>query len=360
MVITELEDAMTATDWIAQLILGGLRRRMTTVVMTMHRLGNGRAFTRLATSGIRLVYILAFVFIATATQAADRTFSIPFADLQAWSNSITISLENVTILGRSGVHPVADDCEMHFGARVEGYDGTPPGWVLEPMNVCVELFPGKKKYMKSDWLTFGDSIVNKKVTAIGVPRIWPEHLVGGNETSNPNHAVELHPLTKLVVGQRSFDFSKQVFAPDGFSGGLSEATALKLLDPDETEVTVTRSGDNVEIDLDAGRIGNFTTLSVTLLGDNIDERPDGYRLGGRVAVAKGKSATVAIVAAAGSAAFTLVKEFKSSGRATIRVDDALVLFSLNPKALVEAARNDARDVKVENPIQLILYGVNNK
>jgi hypothetical protein len=248
---------------------------------------------------------------------------------------------------------------VHFGARVEAFSGDPPGWVLEPMNVCIEPFPGKTKRIKNDWLAFARSLVNKKVTAIGVPRIWPEHLVGGNETSNPNHAVELHPLTKIVIGRRSVDFSKLVYAPDGFNGGLSEATAMKILDPDQTEVTVNRSGDDVEINLQAGRIGNFTTLSLTLSADGIEEHEDGYRLNGAVPVTKGQSHPVTVVAPTGSAAYKVISQFKSSGCASVSVDDALVLLSLNPKALVEAVRGGANDAKVDNPIQFILYGVQN-
>jgi hypothetical protein len=309
---------------------------------------------RLTLLAIRASCLVGFALMATASQAKD--FSVPFAALQAWSNSITISLENVTIKGHSGVHRIKSDCEMHFGASVKGFEGDPPGWVLEPMNVCIEPFPGKKKRSDSDWLDFGDSLVGKSVTAIGVPRLWPEHLVGRSEPSNPNHAAELHPLTKLIVGKRTFDFSKLVYAPEGFDGGLSEATALKLLDPEQTEVTVARSGEDVEISLDAGRIGNFTTLTVTLLKDGLEELSDGYRVNGTVPLAKGKSQSVSVVAPAGTAGYTLVQEFRSSGRDKVRVNNALVLFSLSPKALIAAAQNGAGDVTVNNPIQFILYG----
>jgi hypothetical protein len=327
--------------------------------MAMHWLDRCGSSNELTSVTTRLVVAAASSLLAETGQAADRTFSIPFGELETWSKSITVSLETVTILGHSGVHPVQNDCEMHFGARVEAFSGDPPGWVLEPMNVCIEPFPGKTKRTKSDWLAFARSLVNKKVTAIGVPRIWQEHLVGGNETSNPNHAVELHPLTKIVIGRRSVDFSKLVYAPDGFNGGLSEATAMKILDPDQTEVTVNRSGNDVEINLQAGRIGKFTTLSLTLSADGIEEHEDGYRLNGAVPVTKGRSHPVTVIAPTGSAAYKVISQFKSSGRASVSVHDALVLFSLNLKALVEAVRGGANDAKVDNPIQFILYGVQN-
>ena len=41
----------------------------------------------------------------------------------------------------SNVHPLEDDCEMHFGAHSDAFQGDPDGLVLEPMNVCVQPFP---------------------------------------------------------------------------------------------------------------------------------------------------------------------------------------------------------------------------
>jgi len=206
--------------------------------------------------------LLASVALANAALAVDRNFSVPIDDLKKWSDAIVIQLRGVTVKGASGVHGVKSDCEMHFGATVDGYKGDPDGWVLEPMNVCVEPFKHGGAYSKKEWLDFARSLRNKRVTAYGVPRIWPEHLIGGKWPSNPNHAMELHPLTKLSVQGKTHDFTSFIYAPDGFPGGLSDATAYKILD--ELEVHVTEQGGEVEIEFDAGRIGNFASLAVRL------------------------------------------------------------------------------------------------
>jgi hypothetical protein len=71
----------------------------------------------------------ALIFLcATSAYCADRSFSLPFADLGVWAKTIVIQLDNVTIQGHSGVHKVESNCEMHFGASVKDYVGDPAGW----------------------------------------------------------------------------------------------------------------------------------------------------------------------------------------------------------------------------------------
>jgi len=52
-----------------------------------------------------------------------------------------------------------------------------------------------------------------------------------------------------------------------------------------------------------------------------------------------------------------IGRFRTGARNTLRLE-ALVLFSLSPEALLEAARRSTGErVEVEGPIQLIVYGV---
>ena len=62
-----------------------------------------------------------------------------------------MSLNNVQIEGHSKVHNIDDDCEMHFGAHTPAFQGDPDGLVLEPMNVCVQPFPGQSEQRDADW-----------------------------------------------------------------------------------------------------------------------------------------------------------------------------------------------------------------
>src|SRR2546425_138087 len=152
--------------------------------------------------------IIAVLSVSVAVAQGDRVFSIPLDHLKTWSEKVTVSL-NVEITGNSKVHKVEADCEMHFGAKAPVYNGDPPGWVLEPMNLCIIAFPGKSTQSNKDWEDFGKSLKGAKVRAEGVPRIWPEHLVGGGD-SNPSHALELHPLTKLQRGNQVYDFTSYI------------------------------------------------------------------------------------------------------------------------------------------------------
>jgi hypothetical protein len=132
---------------------------------------------------------------------------------------------------------------MHFGALTGAFQGSPDGLVLEPMNVCVQPFPGKTEQKDADWNTFGDQTVGASVSATGVPRIWPEHLEGGS-LSNPDHAVELHPLVAVNLGGKTFDFTSNVFAGE-YRGGVGEETALATAQ--HTNVSVTRNAGSVDI-----------------------------------------------------------------------------------------------------------------
>jgi hypothetical protein len=59
----------------------------------------------------------------------------------------------------------------------------------------------------------------------------------------------------------------------------------------------------------------------------------------------------------GTAVDEQIKKFKERKRKNIRFE-ALVLFSLNPQALLLASEKSAgKKVVVENPIQLIVYGI---
>src|SRR5262245_40499062 len=197
---------------------------------------------------------------AKVSKAKPKEFSIPVSNLRDWAASVVVTIDGVQILGRSNVHTVTADCELHFGARSPNFQGEPDGLVLEPMNACVQPFPGQSEQKNSDWTKFGDQIKGQNVTASGVPRIWPEHLAGGGD-SNPDHAVELHPLTSVVFGGQTFDFAANVFAGE-FEGGVKGPTAFSILK--QTAVSVTTNDDSADISFRSGSIGNFTVLDIVI------------------------------------------------------------------------------------------------
>jgi hypothetical protein len=300
--------------------------------------------------------VVALLLSLTSLSAEVRKFSISKTALEQWAGRVTAEMDAVTIGGNSNVHPVASDCEIHFGAHSSNFVGSPSGMVLEPMNACEAPFPGKTKFVKNDWVSFAKSLKGKTVKIGGVPRIWPEHLgdpgdPNGGPLSNPNHAVEFHPLTKITIGSKTNDFSKTIYAPGGFSGGVSASTAEKILS--DTDIQVSESGGMVEVAFDSGRIGNFTTFDIRIRRSDVEEVPGGHRLKGRVILTKSKAPTVSIVTVKGSKIDDHIAEFRNSSRTRMEVE-GLVLFSLDPGALLDKV--NAGGGQVDDPIQLILYG----
>jgi hypothetical protein len=291
---------------------------------------------------------------ARATSGARaKEFSVPITNLRAWADKVVVSLSNVQIEGNSKVHKIADDCELHFGAHTSGFQGDPDGLVLEPMNVCVQPFPGKSEQNDNDWIAFATRLKGTTVTASGVPRIWPEHLSGGGD-SNPDHAVEIHPLTTLVSGGTTFDFAPNIFAGE-YKGGVAEESALAIVE--RTAVTVSRNGTSADIAFRGGRIGNFTLLEIEI--DRASITGDGagsFRMNADVALDNGTVVPVRVVTIAGTPMNATIAKARTGSRARIDLE-ALVLFSLSPEALLEAAnKSTGAAVNVDRAIQLILYG----
>jgi len=174
---------------------------------------------------MRFKLCLVTAFLVASAVAKTFQFTVPLSDLQEWAG-VVLTTRAAQVTGHSGVHLAVKDCEMHFGGTVTDYAGTPDGWVFEPMNVCVEPFFGKSKQTNKDWTAYGDDVLNnqKGLSLTGVPRIWPEHLTGPVEDSNPNHALELHPLIRLERdADEARDFASFVHATEALAG-ISETT----------------------------------------------------------------------------------------------------------------------------------------
>jgi hypothetical protein len=290
--------------------------------------------------------------------APPKEFSVPMKNLIDWSKTVVMTMDSVNIEGHSNVHPLASDCELHFGGHSSNFQGDPNGMVLEPMNVCVAPFPGQTQNNKADWINFSNQITGTVVSVSGVPRIWPEHLDGGNEPSNPNHAVEIHPLTLVKAGGQSFDFAPNIFAGD-YEGGVKEPTAVNIAE--NTSVSVSRVGDSADISFKAGTIGNFTVVDIVIDRDSIASDGAGsFRMNGEVLIDDETSAPVRVVTVKGSQINTDIEKLKAKKKKNISMQ-ALVLFSLSPAALLDAAnQSNGSPVPVETPIQLILYGTPNE
>src|ERR1700752_211757 len=291
---------------------------------------------------------------AKALQTTPKEFTIPVSDLQKWAASVLITLDDVKIEGNSAVHKEDADCEIHFGAHSPSFKGDPDGLVLEPMNACSLPFPGQTEQNNSDYLNFAKRIKGANVKVTGVPRIWPEHLHGGG-ASNPDHAVELHPLTVVEESDGTkTDFSANLSAGE-FRGGVSSPTAQAIVK--QTRITVTRNGNNAQIDFFGGRIGNFTVLEVNVDPKSIAADSQGsFRMNGQVVLEDGEMIPVSMVTVKDSPFNDAIAKLR--GRKNIvNLGEVLVLFSLSPQFLLEAAnKSNGKAVAIAHPIQIILYG----
>ena len=292
---------------------------------------------------------------AKILQGTPKEFSIPISNLQQWANSVLVTLDNVKIEGNSGVHLEDADCEIHFGAHAPGFKGDPDGLVLEPMNACSMPFPGKDEQKNSDYLDFAKRIEkDQDVTVKGVPRIWPEHLHGGG-ASNPDHAVELHPLTVVKEPDgTSTDFTANLSAGE-FRGGVSSPTAQSILK--KTRVLVTRTGNNLQIGFFGGQIGNFTVLEVAIDPKTISADGEGsFRMSGQVVLDDGTVIPVHVATVKDSSFNKAIDKLRSR-KNIVNLGEVLVLFSLSPQALLDgASKSNGKPIPIEYPIQLILYG----
>lgn len=290
----------------------------------------------------------------TERARGGQEFSISLRNLRDWAAAVEVTLVGIHVEGNSDVHPPNKDCEIHLGGHASSFQGEPNGLVLEPMNACAQPFPGQTVQKDSDWKSFADGLRGLTVTASGVPRIWPEHLNGRESVSNPHHAVELHPLTSLVSAGRTFDFADDIFASENFSAEIQPDTASAIIR--QTAVTVTRNGDSAEINF-RGKTGNFAVIDLVI--DRASITSDGagsFRMNGEVAVDDSTAIPIRIVTVKGSPINDEIQKMKTRRRTQIGMT-ALVLFSLSPESLLEAAnQSNGNDVTVDRPIQLILFG----
>ena len=88
--------------------------------------------------------MIAVLVYGTSLSAEVRRFSTPKDLLAEWARGVTAEMKAVKIGGHSNVHPVASDCEIHFGAHSWNFAGKPSGIVLGPMNACEAPFPGRQ------------------------------------------------------------------------------------------------------------------------------------------------------------------------------------------------------------------------
>ena len=191
-----------------------------------------------------------------------------------------IRVLDVNIAGAGPIHGVADDCEIHVGARLKDESVSDfAGVVLEPPNVCKD-----RRRTQGAWRSFYDGTAGLKCQADGFIRAWPEHLTSGGGASNPLHVMELHPLRALTCPGLTVDLREQLVVPPdlGYKTGRQIDTVLRTFrlwvrrmpHPDSDALNVVEfdyftclvQGNGEKCGFGLSGLHNFARLAVNVVG----------------------------------------------------------------------------------------------
>lgn len=195
----------------------------------------------------------------------------------------------------SRVHAVSADCEIHVGARMPNNRviASPPGIVIEPPNVCRQRVPqiAQGGNRDSAWVRFFRSVQDSTCEVTGFPRIFSEHAAGGGDGgSNPDHVIEIHPVTALTCGQTTMDFIPLVKIHPNMRKISSNSTRACL---EERKLWVRQRGSGNQIRYEfaeegakggsGGSCGNFVVVHAAIGKEYIRQLSNG---GDHVALAR--------------------------------------------------------------------------
>ncbi len=181
----------------------------------------------------------------------------------------------------SGIHKLADDCELHVVGLVQG--GT-PGWpqavVVEPPNVCKNS--PSDAGGSGEWMSLLDEVVGATCEVTGFPRIFTEHASSGGGPSNPNHVFEIHPATQVKCGQTQLNFGRMLTVYEGMRA-MTPSTAASCIRDRKLFVRYDASRQQYAFREQGGRCGNFAIVEVqNLLQDTIRKLAGGHSAIARV------------------------------------------------------------------------------
>jgi len=316
-------------------------------------------------ASIGLAFVALGIRPALAQAERESQFELSEATITQWAADPLHDL-SVMLDCAGPVHPAANDCELHIGAKLDDPSiGDFTGIVLEPPNVCAEH--GK------NWRTAINALTGKHATAHGFLRAWPEHLTSGSGCSNPNHILEVHPLLTLQSGNQDvLDFTDKLrVVPDL---GYKDPTIVNAMM--DLRVWICKgcaaSGDNnIAFDYCFGNnctrqsASNFARFHATPITSTIKENSAKDFLSAIARVvpvdeegneAGDRHPSLKIYALKGTAFYDMLDHARSQGQpATI---DLIGIFTIDffsiKRALPTAA--PATWVRVPYPVALIVFG----
>ncbi len=153
-------------------------------------------------SGAFLVFVT--VLCAGALPALGAELQLRETLLQAQRDRVTATITAVVDHIGTSAHPISDDCDLHVPLRSREINIP---FIGEVKNACSEIPPGASQAHWSDRIY--EETHGRAVTVTGAFRIWLEHPPAGTAVqteadrvpwyanSNPDHQVELHPVTQI-------------------------------------------------------------------------------------------------------------------------------------------------------------------
>jgi hypothetical protein len=169
---------------------------------------------------------------------------------------------DVKLGGHSKVHPIASDCEMHVAAELQSQTfGAPSGLVIEPPNLCTIAPDGSEGGETDAWLAVFDDLKGQSCKVSGFPRIFTEHVTGGQGESNPDHVFELHPAVSIACNGNQMSFASFIKIFPGMRK-ISPKTTNSCLTERRLEVKFDNEGNRYLFHESGGTCGNFAQIGV--------------------------------------------------------------------------------------------------
>jgi hypothetical protein len=188
--------------------------------------------------------------------------------------------------GHSAVHALGSDCELHAAGQPPQVVGDPKGLVVEPPNVCRRRVPqiAATGGIAAAWTKYFDTHVTGHTCEVtGFPRIFTEHSSGGtgDNTSNPDHVVEIHPAIAMSCDGDTIDLLPNLNYLAGMRS-ITPKSAVACLNERRLHVRMrTLDGEDVyEFAEDGakgsgGRCGNFVIVDAHIGKEYLRELSNG-------------------------------------------------------------------------------------
>lgn len=185
------------------------------------------------------------------------------ADQNSLLFSLPLSMGNQT----SKVKSLSEDCEIHIPATSPEKLAWPSSVVVEPPNVCKERLPDMPRSgaLTRLWPQYlRDHVLGRECTVTGFPRLYSEHKEGGDEGTNPDHVLEIHPALQFACGDFTLDLRPQLKYYPGMRRIKPESAATCLRD---RRLSVRKNAARARyefVEQGAGKLcGNFAIFHVT-------------------------------------------------------------------------------------------------